>query len=85
MQPDIEARLKKIEQDIFDLNVEVYTNNFSASQDFNKFSSFNTRLRVPNLATLPTTCEVGEVCCVAGKLRVCSATNTWTIVGTQVV
>ena len=84
MTQDIQAQINQLRQDLFDLNSEVYSNNFSSFQDFNKSSSFNTRLRVPNLAALPATCEIGEVCCVSGKLRVCSAANTWTIVGTQV-
>ncbi len=79
----MQQQMDKLRQDLNDLISEVYTNNFSSSQDFNKFSRFNTQLKVPNLASLPTTCEVGEVCCVSGKLRVCSAANTWTIVGTQ--
>jgi hypothetical protein len=65
------------------LKEEFYRNNFTSSQDFNKMSRFNSRLKVPTLSATPATCEVGEVCCVSGKLRVCSASNTWTIVGLQ--
>lgn len=65
------------------LQAEVSRNNFSSSQDFQKYSRFNTRLKVPSYTTLPDTCEVGEVVESAGKLRICSAANTWTIVGTQ--
>ena len=83
MPNDLQAQIDKLKADLNDLISEVYTNNFSSSQDFNKFSRFNTRLQVPTLSTTPATCEVGEVCCVSGKLRVCSAANTWTIVGTQ--
>ena len=83
MPNDLQAQIDKLTRDLNDLISEVYTNNFSSSQDFNKFSRFNTRLQVPTLAATPTTCEVGELCCVSGKLRVCSAANTWTIVGTQ--
>ena len=79
MNPEIE----KLKQDIKDLNDEIYRNNFSASQDFQKKARFINRLRVPIYAVDPTTAEVGELICVAGKLKVCSAVNTWTIVGTQ--
>ena len=83
MPQSLQEQVDQLRRDLFDLNAEVYANNFTASQDFNKYSTFTSRLRVPNLAATPTTCEVGEVCCVSGKLRVCSAANTWTIVGTQ--
>lgn len=67
------------------LNDEFYANNFTASQDFNKYSRFNTRLKVPTLATAPSSCEIGElyVNSGTGKLYVCSAANTWSLVGTQ--
>jgi hypothetical protein len=83
MPNDLQAQIDKLKRDLDALVSEVYANNFSSSQDFNKFSRFNTRIQVPTLATTPATCEVGELCVVAGKLRVCSAANTWTIVGTQ--
>ena len=76
-------QLNQLKKDLEALNAEFYANNFSSSQDFNKYSRFNTRLRVPYHTTLPTTCEVGEIAGYNGKLYVCSATNTWTIVGTQ--
>lgn len=80
---DLQNRIQKLEQELFGLTSEVYTNNFSSSQDFNKYSRFNTRLKVPHYSSDPTTCEVGEIIEVSGKLKVCSAANTWTIVGTQ--
>ncbi len=83
MPNDLQAQIDKLRRDLDDLTNEVYANNFSASQDFNKFSRFNSRIQVPTLAATPATCEVGELCVVSGKLRVCSAANTWTIVGTQ--
>lgn len=87
MPNDLQEQLDKLRADIFDLNAELYTNNFSASQDFNKYSRFKTRLQVPTLATTPTVGAVGDIICVAGKLRVCTVASntapTWTIVGTQ--
>lgn len=80
---DLQAQIARLKADLEQLNAEVYSNNFTASQDFNKYSRFNTRLKVPTLSTTPATCEVGEICVVSGKVRVCSATNVWSIVGTQ--
>lgn len=80
---DIQKQIDKIVRDLADLNSEVYLNNFTSSQDFQKYSRFNTRLKVPHYAALPTTCETGEIIEYSGKLYVASATNTWTIVGTQ--
>lgn len=80
---DLQNRIQRLEQSLFDLTSEVYTNNFSSSQDFNKYSRFNTRLKVPKYSVDPATCEVGEIIEVGGKLKICSATDTWSIVGTQ--
>jgi len=65
------------------LSAEVHSNNFVGSQDFNKASRFNTSLKIPKYDTEPTTCEVGEIIEDGGVLKICSATNTWTTVGTQ--
>lgn len=58
-------------------------NNFVGSQDFNKSSRFNTRLKVPHYDSLPTSAEVGEIVEVGGKLYICSSPNTFSLVGTQ--
>lgn len=78
-----EERIKKLEDELNALKAEYYSNNFSARQDFYKFSDFKTRIKVPHYASTPATCEVGELCEVAGILYVGSAVNTWTKVGTQ--
>lgn len=85
MTPDEQIRLQKLEQKLQDLSDAYYTNNFSSSQDFQKYSRFNTRIKVPTLAATPSTCEIGELCVVSGtgKLYVCSAANTWVVSGTQ--
>lgn len=75
--------IKVLQEDLRALNAEYYLNNFSANQSFNKYSNFTTRLKVPSYSTLPATCEVGEIVESAGKLRICSSANTWSIVGTQ--
>ena len=80
---DTQAQIDKLKIDLQNLISEFYKTNFSASQDFNKYSTFTTSLKVPHYGTNPATCQVGEIIEVAGKLKICSATDTWTIVGTQ--
>jgi hypothetical protein len=78
MENDLQKRIEKLERDLQDLNDEIYRTNFSAQQDFNKSSTFTTRLRVPVYTTKPTSCDIGEICSQGGKLWHCSAANTWT-------
>jgi len=80
---ETQQELEKLKRDIASLSSEFYRNNFSARQDSNKYTNFTSRLKVPNYAVVPTTCEVGEIIEVSGKLRICSSANTWTVVGTQ--
>lgn len=42
------------------------------------------RLGLPNGSSNPTTCSVGDLCSTSGVLKICTASNTWTTVGTQV-
>lgn len=72
-----------LKKDIESLKANFYLNNFLTSQDFNKYSRFNTALKVPHYSGVPTTGETGQIAEIGGKLYICSATNTWTIVGTQ--
>lgn len=78
-QKAINALRKQIEQ----ISVDVYKNNFSSHQDFNKSSSFNTKLKIPSYTSVPAVCEVGEIIENNGKLLICSTANTWVICGTQ--
>lgn len=83
MNPDIQKlqdQITKLEQDLKALNDEVYRNNFSARQDFNKASNFTTRLKIPHYDSLPATCEIGELAETGGVLKICSSANTWTTV-----
>lgn len=41
------------------------------------------RLKLPDLSATPTTCQVGEMVVISGVLNICSATDTFTVVGTQ--
>jgi cell fate regulator YaaT (PSP1 superfamily) len=75
--------LQRLKNRIEVLEQEYYRNNFKSFQEFNKTVHFNSRLKVPHYDTLPTTCEIGEIAESGGELNICSATNTWTVVGTQ--
>jgi len=79
LQKQITVLRKQLEQ----LSTEVYKNNFSTRQDFNKASAFNTKLKVPSYTSVPAKCEVGEIIENNGKLLICSVADTWTIIGTQ--
>jgi hypothetical protein len=83
MNPEIQLQINKLQRDLQDLTDEVYRNNFSTYQDFNKSSFFNTRLKVPVVTALPSTCVIGELVSYSGKLYVASAANTWVVAGTQ--
>jgi hypothetical protein len=80
---DTKLQIEMLKQRIEALESEYYRNNFEGGQDFNKYSRFNTRLKVPKYDTPPATCEVGEIIESSGVLKICSAANTWTTVGSQ--
>ena len=74
----MEEQIAQLTMQLNSLRQEYYRNNFSAQQDFNKFSNFTTRIKVPVVTALATKCEIGELCSYSGKLYHCSALNTWT-------
>jgi len=80
----MQMQIDQLRKDLEALNNEFYKNNFSAVQEFNKQSSFTTRLKVPSYVVAPTTAEVGEIIEVGGKLYICSTANTFSLVGAQV-
>jgi hypothetical protein len=80
---DTQDQIDKLRRDLQDLTDEVYRNNFSSHQDFNKISHFNSKLKIPVVSSLPAQCELGEILSYSGKLYIASAVNTWTIAGTQ--
>lgn len=86
MNNDTQAQIAALKSQIDDLTGAFYKNNFNSHQDFNKSSSFNSSLKIPVFTSLPA-CEVGQICgyTTGGttKLMICSATNTWTVCGTQ--
>ncbi len=76
----LQNKIDNLEKKLNDLMSEFYRNNFTAHQDFNKYSNFTTGLKVPHYDSLPATCQVGELAETGGVLKVCSATDTWTSV-----
>jgi hypothetical protein len=78
----LKEQMTKLQNDFNQLSGSFYKNNFPSHQDFNKSSTFSTKLKVPSYTVLPS-CQTGEILESGGKLYICSATDTWTIVGTQ--
>lgn len=76
-------QLQAIREELETLRGEVYRNNFSSSQDFNKFIRFNTRMKVPHYDAIPPVGEVGEIFEAGGVLYICTLPNTFAVVGTQ--
>lgn len=83
MDEETQKQINTLRKQIEQISTEVFKNNFSSHQDFNKASSFNTKLKVPSYTSIPAVCEVGEIIENSGKLLICSTANTWVIVGTQ--
>lgn len=84
--PDNQSQLNMLRQELESLKAEFYKNNFMGGQDFNKFVRLNDRVKLPTLTSAPATCEIGEVYVngTTGKAYVCSAANTWSLIGAQV-
>ena len=75
-----EEQIIMLREEIESLKQEVYKNNFSGSQDFNKFIRFNTRMKVPHYDSIPPVGEVGEIFEAGGALYICSSPNVFTLV-----
>ncbi len=80
MDKTIDEKLQILQNNLDALNQEVYRNNFSSHQDFNKSSNFTTRLKIPHYDIPPIVGEVGEIIEVGGELYICSSSNTFTVV-----
>lgn len=80
---ELQKQIDILKERVDALNAEIYANNFTAYQDFNKSSNFTKRLKVPHYTSAPTTAEVGEIIEIGGKLYICSTANTFSLVGTQ--
>lgn len=85
MPNDSKTQIEELNRRLESLTAEFYRGNFSSSQDVSKSTRYTTSLQVPTFTTAPTVCVIGQVYVNSGtgKLYVCSAANTWTVVGTQ--
>ncbi len=83
--PDTNTQIEMLRQELESLRAEFYRGNFSSSQDFTKKVRFQSEVVVQRASTAPAKCEQGAlyVNSGTGKLYVCSAANTWSLVGTQ--
>lgn len=79
----LQEQVNRLEGEIDALRRTFYQNNFSSHQDFNKSVAFNTHLKVPHYTSAPATAEVGRLIEISGVLYISTATDTWTVVGTQ--
>lgn len=77
---ELKDQMEIFKGDLKALTNEVYRNNFSSRQDFTKFSTFSTRLKIPHYDSAPPIGEVGELIEIGGILFICSSPNTFTIV-----
>jgi hypothetical protein len=80
MDKTITEQIQVLRNDLDALIKEVYRNNFSSHQDFNKFSNFTTRLKIPHYDSVPPVGEVGELIEIGGALYICSSANTFSLV-----
>ena len=83
---EIQDQIMSLQSQLNSLSEQFFKNNFSSHQDFNKACTFNTSIKMPVYTTLPS-CEPGQVCVYSTggtyKLMVATASNVWTIVGSQ--
>lgn len=82
---ELEEKIQKLETEIRDIKTQVYKNNFSATQTFNKACVFSDGLRVPSFSVAPTVAELNSIMAISGTLYICTSISpvTWTVVGTQ--
>lgn len=85
MPNDQQNQINALRMQLESLQAEFYRGNFSGQQDNTKKTRFKTELIVPKYSTAPAKCEQGALYLNSGtgKLYVCSAANTWSLVGTQ--
>lgn len=80
MDKDLQEQINIMKVEMEQLKTEIYRNNFSSSQDFNKFVRFNTRVKVPHYDSIPPVGEVGEIFEAGGALYICSSPNVFVLV-----
>lgn len=79
----MQEEIFKLQQQINDLTEKIDRDNFSKLQVNAKDVYFEKRVRLFNKSANLAVCQTGELSVVGGKLYICSAANTWTVVGTQ--
>lgn len=79
----MQEELDQLKRQVADLTQQVIKDNFSKLDIFIKDVAFEKKIKVFNKTANLAVCETGELSVVAGKLYICSAANTWTVVGTQ--
>jgi len=72
--------LASLKAQVTELRDAYYRNNFSQQQIFNKYSDFTSRIKLPVVSALSSTCEVGEACVYSGGLYVAFSVNNWTLI-----
>lgn len=77
---ELKDQIDLLKSDLKALTDEVYRNNFSSHQDFNKSSNFTTKLKIPHYSSAPIVGEVGEIIEIGGVLYICSSANVFTLV-----
>lgn len=79
----MQEEIQKLQQQINELNERIDTDNFSKLKVEMKDVYFEKKVRLFNKSANLAVCQTGELSVVGGKLYICSAANTWTVVGTQ--
>lgn len=82
---ELQEEITRLKAELNSVRSEVYKNNFSSTQVFNKACIFNDRLKVPVFESAPTVGEVGDIICVAAELYICTSVSpvVFTLVGSQ--
>ena len=78
-----QKEIDDLKREVEELRQIMFKNNFSNLQVFTKDVQFLSKIKVFNKTANLSACQTGELSVVGGKLYICSATDTWTIVGTQ--
>lgn len=83
MDKTTDEKLQSLQSQVDNLSKELYRNNFSGRQDFNKIVQFNTKLIIPKYGSLPVVCDENELVAINGILYLGLSNNRWSLVGNQ--
>lgn len=79
----LEEQLKVLSNEVYSLKDEFYKDRFTSKEIKTKEIIYKNILILEQKSATPSVCVVGSLCVVGGKLYVCSASNTWAVVGSQ--